>query len=415
MTDSRPFGRRQTGHRSALAVVALSLTLLAGCSIVALPTPAVRHDPSLAHGGALGYVVCPNAVTPVELATRTAEAEIPLPISGTPVLGNFAMATSADGRWAYVVTSNGVPASASATATTVAPATTSATTSAEPSASSTSSTGPVGPSGVENVVIPIDLVAQRALRPIPIPGQGGTHAIVVTDGGRAVLASSGSTIVPVDVRSRHVGRPLDLGPGRTIFGMAVQNGTTLYALVAGGVFPVHVANLRAGAEISTGLSVSSVYSPHGLALAADGSTLYVVGQGGVDFGGRVLVVATTTGATEAVASFDKFGIADPAAVAVSGDGASLLVVDSANNWVNPLLLSDLADPPAPIRLPQPTSTTSASGTEHPTDIVIGPGRTGSFVVDGFSEVIPYTPGSERFGTPIRVCSGASSMAVAPEP
>ena len=56
----------------------------------------------------MGYVVCPNAVTPVELATHTAEAAIPLPISGTPALGNFAIATSADGRWAYVVTSDGV-------------------------------------------------------------------------------------------------------------------------------------------------------------------------------------------------------------------------------------------------------------------------------------------------------------------
>ena len=52
-------------------------------------------------------MVCPNAVTPVELATHTAEAAIPLPITGTPDLGDFAIATSPDGRWAYVVTSDG--------------------------------------------------------------------------------------------------------------------------------------------------------------------------------------------------------------------------------------------------------------------------------------------------------------------
>jgi hypothetical protein len=395
-----------------LAALLLAAGLLTSCSIVTLPPQAVRHDPSLARGGALGYVACPNAVTPVELATRTAEAEIPLPISGTPVLGNFAIATSSDGRWAYVVTSNGVPASSSGTATTVDPATESAT---QHSASSSTSTV-LTSRGIENVVIPIDLVAQRALRPIPIPGEGGTHAIVVVDGGREVLASSGTMIVPIDVRSRRVGRPLDLGPGRTIFGMAVQSaGSTLYALVAGGLFPVDTVRSTVGAEIPTGLSVSSVYSPHGLAVATDGSTLYVVGQGGVDFGGRVLLIASATGASEGTASFDKFGIADPAAVAVSGDGSSLLVVDSANNWVNPVPLGSLADPPAPVRLPETTTTASASGTEHPTDIVVGPGDTGAFVVDGFSEVIPYAPASGRFGSPIGVCSGASSMAVAPAP
>jgi hypothetical protein len=47
--------------------------------------------------------------------------------------------------------------------------------------------------------------------------------------------------------------------------------------------------------------------------------------------------------------------------------------------------------------------------------VFGPGGTGAFVVDGFSAVIPYRPGSQTFGRPIGVCSGASSMAVSQAP
>ena len=124
---------------------------------------------------------------------------------------------------------------------------------------------------VQNVVIPIDLVTQQAERPIRIPGQGGTHAIVVMHGGRTVLAASGSTIVPVDAVTHDVGTPLDLGPGHTIFGMALSpTGPTLYALVAGGVFPVDTANATAGVEIPTRLSVSSVYSPHGIAVTRTG-------------------------------------------------------------------------------------------------------------------------------------------------
>ena len=99
--------------------------------------------------------------------------------------------------------------------------------------------------------------------------------------------------------------------------------TTLYALVPGGVIPVDTANATAGAAIPTGLSVSSVYSPHGIVVTDDGATVYVVGQGGTDFGGRVLPIAAATGATGPATGFDRFGISDPAAVAVTADGSSL--------------------------------------------------------------------------------------------
>ena len=390
-----------------LAAVA---SVLASCSVFAQPQPAPVHASSLAPPGSVGYVVCSHAVTPVELATRTAEADIPLPLSGTPALGDFAIATSADGRWAYVVTSNGVVSGSTSSVSSHLPVTTGAAT------STTVPTIPPAGVGVQNVVIPIDLVAQRAQPPIPIPGQGGTHAIVVLPGGRTVLASSGSTIVPVDAVTHRVGRPLDLGPGHTIFGMALdQKTTTLYALVAGGVFPVNTANATAGLEIPTGLGVSSVYSPHGIAVTQDGATIFVVGQGGTDFGGRVLPIAASSGASLPAAGFDRFGISDPAALVVSNDGSSLLVVDSANNWVNPVPLATFSDPPAPVRLPQGAAAASTSGTQHPTDIVLGPGGTGAFIVDGFNAVRPYQPGSQTFGRAIPVCSGAASMAVAPAP
>ncbi len=398
------------GVRAAAAALVLGTVAgtLAGCSLFATPAPAPVTDPgSLAPAGAVGYVVCSDAVTPVELDTHTAEAQIPLPIRGTPVIGNFAIATSANGRWAYVVTSDGVEPGPSAGPTSVQP----------PTSDTTPSTTTTSPSGVavQNVVIPINLVTQKAEAPIKIPGQGGTHAVVVMPGNRIVLAASGSTVVPVHVATGKVGTPLDLGPGHTIFGMALDpTSTTLYALVAGGVFPVDTANATAGVEIATGLSVSSVYSPHGIAVTADGKTVYVVGQGGTDFGGRVLPIVAATGTTQTPAGFDRYGIADPAALAISADGSLLLVADGANNWVNPVPLASFAAPPPPVRLPQRSAVVS-SGTGHPTDIVVGPGGAGAFVVDGFDAVVPFQPASDTFGRPIPVCAGASSMAVAPAP
>jgi DNA-binding beta-propeller fold protein YncE len=269
---------------------------------------------------------------------------------------------------------------------------------------------------VRNVVIPINLITQRALAPIIIPGQGGTHAIVVMPGGRTVLAASGTTIVPVDAVTHDVGTPLDLGAGHTVFGLALNpKSTTLYALVVGGVVPVNTASATAGVEIPTGLSVSSVYSPHGIVVTDDGATVYVVGQGGADYGGRVLPIVAATGTTLPTTGFDQFGISDPAAIAVTPDGSDLLVVDSANNWVNPVAVATFSRPGEPARLPLRTGNTAATGTQHPTDIVLGPGRTGSFIVDGFNSVVPYAPGSRVFGRSIPVCSGASSMVVAPAP
>jgi hypothetical protein len=392
-------------HAPVAVTAAVVSAVLSGCSLFATPRPTTVEDPSLVPAGPVGYVVCPNAVTPVELSTGLAEADITLPISGTPVLGDFAIATSPDGRWAYVVTSEGVVTPPSASSTSVPPATSgSATTSVTSPQSS-------GAGTVQNVVIPIDLVTQRAQRPIMIPGSGGTHAIVVMADGQTVLAASGSSIVPIDVATRHVGSPLDLGAGRTIFGMAMDPvNTTLFVLVPGAVIPVDTTNATAGALIPTGLSVSSVYSPHGIAVTADGATVYAVGQGGTDFGGRVLPITASTGATGTATGFDRFGIADPAAVAVTADGATLLVADAANNWINPVPLRTFTNPPAPVRLPQP-SPSSTTGTQHPTDIVVGPGQTGAFLVDGFDAVIPYSPVTQTFGSPIPVCEGASSMAV----
>jgi len=357
--------------------------------------------------------VCPNAVTPVELDTRTAEADIPLPITGTPVLGNFAITTSPDGRWAYVVTSDGVASNSVSTG-----ASTGASTPVTAGGATAPSHPPTSPSGVafQNVVIPINLVTQQAQMPIRIPGQGGTHAIVVLPGGRTILAASGSTLVPVDAVTHRVGVPLDLGPGRTVFGMALDpTNAEVFALVAGGVFPVDTGNATAGSEIATGLSVSSVYSPHGIAVTSDGATVYVVGQGGSDFGGRILPIVASTGATQPTTGFDRFGIADPAAIAVTPAGSTLLVADSANNWVNPVAVSTFSDPSPPVRLPERPVGASSSGTAHPTDIVLGPGRSGAFVVDGFDAVIPFQAASQTFGRAIAVCSGASSMTVAPAP
>jgi DNA-binding beta-propeller fold protein YncE len=363
-------------HRWWIAAVAPAL-LLGGCSIGSVPDSVRVQDRSLAPHGALGYVVCATTVSPVELATGTAEAPIPLPIGGTPPLGSYAITASPDGRTAYVVTRTAPPSGS-----------------------------------VRDVVVPVDLATQRARSAIVLPGHGGTHAVVVMHDGRTVLAASGTTIVPVSTSTGAVGTPLDLGPGKTVFGMALSpNSSMLYALVPGAVVPVDTATATAGPEIVTGLDVSSVSSPHGLVVTSDGATLYVVGQGGTDFGGRLLPIAIASRTLGTVTGFDRFGIGAPSAVALTTDGSTVLVPDIANNWIVPVPVANLGSPSPPVRLPVGTGT-AGTGTGHPSDIVVGPGTVGAFVVTGLDTVLPFTPATGLFGRPIRVCPGASSMAVA---
>lgn len=368
-------GRTRSRVRGALATV-LPALLLAGCSVGPTPDSAPVADGPFAPHGAMGYVVCPTSVTPLELATRTPEAPIPLPVRGTPPLGSFAITTSPDGRTAYVVTQT---------------------------ATARGST--------DDVVIPVDLVTQRAERPIVLPGHGATRAVVVMHDGRTVLAGDGTTVVPVDPATRSVGTPLDLGPGRTVAGMAMSpTSSTLYVLVQDGVVPVDTSTARAGTPFLTGLGLSSVTSPHGVAVSADGATVYVVGQGGADFGGRLVPIDPAAGTVGAATGFDQFGITDPAAVAVTADGSTVLVADSANNWIVTVPVADLGTPSGTVRLPTGGSAASA-GTDHPSDLVVGPGTTGAFVVSGLDSVLPFAPATGAFGRPIRVCEGASSLAV----
>lgn len=350
--------------------------MLCGCAVVATPdSPTVPGVPQQT-AGPVGYVVCPTALTPVELRSHIAEPPIPLPVDGTPPLGTYAVATTPDGRWAYV--------------------------------STRSTSGQV----THNVLIPVDLSSQRALAPVVIPGHGATGSVVVMHDGRTVLVASGTSVVPVDTATRAVGRPLDLGAGRTVSGMALSPTTdVLYVLVPGGVIPVDTATATAGAPILTGLSVSSVSSPHGLVVSPDGATLYVAGQGPPDYGGRVVPIATATGSVGPSISFDQFGITDPAALAVTPGGSQLLVADSANNWVDAVLTAAPAQPLQPVVLPTGGGPAATPGADHPTDIVAAAG-VGAFVVAGLDTVLPYGSTSRTFGAPVRVCSGATSMVVA---
>jgi DNA-binding beta-propeller fold protein YncE len=367
-------------------VFALAIgVLLGGCTIFSSPAPPPIAGPPLAPPGAVGYVVCPTKVSPVQLSTGLAEPPIDLPVTGSPVLGNTAIATAPDGKWAYVVATDGTG-----------------------DASAARREGTAAGGGA--VVIPVDLATQEPGRPVRIPGHGGTRAIVVTANGATIFAASGTEVVPISASTLRVGTPIQLGSHHQIYGMALNpSGTVLYVLAADGVYPIDLSRDVVGAHISTGLTVSSVDGPHGIAVSPDGGTVYVIGQGGANFGGRIQSIDVATGALGPSGNFDAYGIAAPAAIVVGPSGRNLFVLDAANDWITEAPAATLAPAP-PYRIPA-RSGTAASGVQHPTDMVLAPGGKTAYVVDGFDALVPFDITTHAYGAPIGVCSGASSMAI----
>ncbi|MDA8367111.1 MAG: hypothetical protein M0Z62_09170 [Actinomycetota bacterium] len=390
MNDERrtpPPPGRPRAHRQPVALlrrvtaVGAGALLLAGCGLFAQPTPNPPPGPVLAPPGTLAYVVCAGAVTPVELATSTPEAAISLHLPGTPALGDYAIAVGPGGRMAYVDTSplvNGTP---------------------------------------RDEVVPVDLVTQRAGTPIGLPGTGGTHAIVVSPDGTTVWAASGGSIVPVDVGTGHVGTPVRVPSAGTVSALVFDpSGSTLYVLGNASVVPVSVASHSAGPAIATSLTVSSTDSPHGMTLDPAGRQLVVVGQGGSNFGGRILTVPLPSGPATAPASFDVFGsVASPSAVAVTPDGKLALVADGPNNWVVPVKMGTTLTPDPPLRMPVQSGAGGGLSTQHPTDLVLDPGGSTAWIVTGFDALLPLNVSSLTYGSPVPVCAGAASVALAPSP
>src|ERR1035437_7105363 len=106
VADGRSRNRSTT---VATMLVLAASVVLGGCSLFSSPRPPPAPGSSLAPTGVVGYVACPNAVTPIELSRdNTVEPDIPLPITGTPAPGDFAIATSPNGRWAYVLSAQQV-------------------------------------------------------------------------------------------------------------------------------------------------------------------------------------------------------------------------------------------------------------------------------------------------------------------
>ena len=197
-------------------------------------------------------------------------------------------------------------------------------------------------------VTPVDLGTWRAGKPIAVGKDPVAVAVSVDAAGAATafVADFGSNqVTPIDLATMEAGPPIAVGPGPQT--LAVATGQVLVGNFSNRTLTsINATTLRPSAAVSLPLN------PTGMAVSADGSTVYVCGGSGV-----VPLSVTSSGLSVGTA------ITVPGAaqgVALTSDGSTAWVTEQAGSLVPVTLATAKVGKPV-----------SVGG--HPSAIVIGAG------------------------------------------
>lgn len=209
-----------------------------------------------------------NYVTPIDIATNTAGAPIPLPISTTvPVC--FDIAITPDGTTAYVTAFN------------------------------------------DSLVIPLNLATSTAGAGISVPAPYGIA--ITPDGKTAYVASfgGGGTVVPITIATNTAGSPIGIGGPEPAGVSITPDGKTAYVIsqIANNVTPIDIATNTARSPISVGIT------PLNMAVTPDSNDGYVTNNSDNTVT-QIIVNTNTPGVTIPTGS-------GPVGIAISPDQAPI--------------------------------------------------------------------------------------------
>ncbi len=137
-------------------------------------------DAAIAPDGRTAYVASGNVLEPIDLASGEVGRSIRLPM----MLGIGAIAIAADGRTAYV-----------------------------------GNLKPENPH--DGIIVPIDLTTLRAEQPIRVPSYPySITGIVIAPDGRTAYVAAYSGVIPIDLQARKAGRPIPMPAGVQAITMA---------------------------------------------------------------------------------------------------------------------------------------------------------------------------------------------------
>ena len=177
--------------------------------------------------------------------------------------------------------------------------------------------------GTLNVV---DVPTMTVVADVDIPGEA--HALAMSPrGDRVYVTNTSNSVFAVDVASRAIVRTTTVGAGP--WGIAFWTTATdsLMYVTARDGGSISEVDMRTGSVVRT-IGVSG--RPHGLAIAPNGSTLYIA----EDTQGQILFVNRASGAiAQRITASGAFGIAvapDGNTLYVTTNGGDILVVDVAS-------------------------------------------------------------------------------------
>jgi DNA-binding beta-propeller fold protein YncE len=308
--------RRAVSGAAAVVVVAAVIPAATGVfgNTSARPRtgapPSIPEVPAVPTGTAYVIDSGGGTVTPIDLATNTAEKPIDVP--GEPV----ALTAAPDGKTAYVIsgaTNSGRGASSDQTMT------------------------------------PINLTTNTAEKPIILANPADAMGIV-PDGktGYIINGFPSRTVTRIDLATNKLGKPITLiDPPYGI--VMAPDGKLAYVTIARGIginkslyyfAPFDLATSKLGKRIK----LNSGY-PASIAIARDGKTAYVVSQSS----SRVIAVTpidlTTLKAEKPISIRTKPGptkgyYGQPLAIAIAPDGKTAYVADGALSTVTPIDLAN---------------------------------------------------------------------------
>jgi YVTN family beta-propeller protein/autotransporter-associated beta strand protein len=264
--------------------------------VAIIPTGARGFHPVVSGDQSVVYVsnFVDNTVTPINTATNTAGA--PIAVGGNP----YGLAITPNGTTVYVANGGSNTVSVISTASNTVTATIAGFTAPTGVIVTPDGTTAYVTNQTANSVTPINVATNTAGMPIPLTGGANPFFLTVTPNGATVYVANtdNGTVTPINTATNIAGAPIVIG-GVPTDAIAAPDGQFVYVTNQNGVVVLRTSD---NIIVST-IAVTSF----GLGVSPDGTTVYVITNGGND----IIPIDTATntpGAPIAVAGAQFPGI-----------------------------------------------------------------------------------------------------------